>query len=145
MTTSVWSCLISFARAQPNCKEGKQAENSKYFFLSPPGIEPGTLWRRYKQFTEIINKTLVQIRYPQFDSVIVIVCLQLWSRMPTIEHCLRKNSVNSRIEAASCRSRSLRYFNWYSPSDVSNMVLSVRTLIHRLLVRSRFVHLWSIL
>ena len=28
MTTGEWSCLISFARAPPTCKEGKQTKNS---------------------------------------------------------------------------------------------------------------------
>ena len=43
--TCEWPCLISFARDQPSCKEGKQTETSnwKYACMSPPGIEPATL------------------------------------------------------------------------------------------------------
>ena len=44
MTTGEWSCLISFARDLPTCKEGKQAKNSKWKYMSPPCIEPVTLW-----------------------------------------------------------------------------------------------------
>ena len=44
MTTGEWPCLISFARAPPTCKEGKQAKNSKLKYIPPPGIEPATLW-----------------------------------------------------------------------------------------------------
>ena len=29
ITTGEWSCLVSFARDQPTCKEGKQQKNSK--------------------------------------------------------------------------------------------------------------------
>ena len=44
MSTGEWACLISFARAPPTCNEGKQAKNSKWKYMSPPDIEPATLW-----------------------------------------------------------------------------------------------------
>ena len=43
MTTGELSCLISFTRALQTCKEGKEAKNSKWKYMSPPGIEPATL------------------------------------------------------------------------------------------------------
>ena len=44
MTTDEWSCLISFAMVPPTCKEGKQANNSKWKYMSLPSIKPATLW-----------------------------------------------------------------------------------------------------
>ena len=43
MTTDEWLCLISFARAPPTCKEGKQAKKFKMKILFSAGIEPATL------------------------------------------------------------------------------------------------------
>ena len=58
MTTGEWTCLISFARAPPTRKEGKQAKSSKWKYMSPPGIEPATLCFLAGHLDQLANETV---------------------------------------------------------------------------------------
>ena len=82
MTTGEWSCLISFAWAPPTFKEGKQAKNSKWKYMSPPSIEPATLWFHaghldrlaFRLFTLQVGRALAsEIKHNHSPVVIVVL------------------------------------------------------------------------
>ena len=63
------SCLLSFARAPPTCKEGKQAKSSKWKYVSPPGFEQPTFWFLAGRLDRLAIETVDYLCFKQYSEM----------------------------------------------------------------------------